>query len=135
MEMNTIFGPMLAQAVLAIALGYWLVWARVGSLVRGKVKQKDIDAHGWQGWIKNAGDSFENQFEVPVIFFVLCFILYLTSNVTPLVMTLAWLFVGSRIAHALIHISVNIIPLRFLVFLFGCIIVTALLVITIMAAI
>ena len=133
MEMSEIFKPMLVQAVLTIALGYWLVWARVGSLIRRKVKQRDIDQHGWQGWIKNAGDSFENQFEVPVIFFVLCFILYFMNAVSPLVMALAWAFVASRIVHALIHISVNHVPYRFLAFLLGCILVTVMLGITILS--
>ena len=134
MEMSEIFKPMLVQAAMMTILGYWLVWARIGSLVRGKITEKSVEKHGWQGWIKNAGDNYSNQFEIPVVFFVLCFALYLMNAVTPLALGLAWFFVGSRIVHALVHLSVNIIKHRFLVFLLGYFALTAMLAITLMAA-
>ncbi len=134
MEMSEIFKPMLVQAAMMTVLGYWLVWARIGSLVRGKITEKDVEKHGWQGWIKNAGDNYSNQFEIPVVFFVLCFALFLMNAVTSTVMLLAWLFVGSRALHALIHLSVNVIKYRFLVFLLGYFLLTALLVFALMAA-
>ncbi len=117
MEMNEIFKPVMVQAAMMLLVGFWLVWARVGSLLRGKVNEADVEKNGWQGWIKNAGDNFNNQFQVPVLFFVLCFGLYLMNAVTPMVMMIAWFFVATRAVHALIHLSVNIINLRFLAFL------------------
>jgi len=130
MEQSVIFQPMVVQAGTMILVAFWLVWARVGSVVRGKVDMKDVAKHGWQGWIKNAGDNFSNQYELPVLFFALCFILFLTNSVTPLAMGLAWFFAISRIVHALIHLTFNNISIRFLVFFTGAIALTALFILT-----
>jgi len=124
---------MTVQAGLMIAVAFWLAWARVGSVVRGKVDMKDVEEHGWQGWMKNAGDNFNNQYELPLLFFALCFILFLSNSVTPLVMGLAWFFVISRILHAGVHLSFNLIPVRFLIFFLGVLSVTGLFILTVRA--
>jgi len=129
MEQSAIFQPMAIQAGLIILVGLWLVWARVGSVLRGKVNMKDVAENGWQGWIKQAGDNFDNQHQVPLLFFVTCFILYLTNSVTAFAIGLAWFFVISRVAHALVHLTFNHIFTRFLIFFSG-IITLAILIIT-----
>ncbi|MEP1229941.1 MAG: MAPEG family protein [Litorimonas sp.] len=131
MEQSVIFQPMLLQATLMVLGGVWLVWARVGSAIRGKVDMKDVEENIWYGWIKNAGDNFNNQFQVPVLFFTLCFILYLTNSVTPTVVVLAWFFAISRICHALVHLTFNHVTTRFLIFFLGVLSVAALLILTI----
>lgn len=133
MDATEIFKPLVIQAGLMVFLTYWLAWARIGSIARGKVKQADVAKHGWQGWIKNAGDNYSNQYEMPILFFVVGILLYLSQSVTPLVLGLAWFFVATRIFHALIHISKNIIPLRALVFFIGGITLTAMYVLLAMA--
>jgi len=121
--MNALIGPMLMQAALMIVVSFWLAWARVGSILRGKLDAKEIARTGvWpRGWIRNAGDNYSNQYEAPILFFVLCFILIQLESVTSLAVLGAWGFVGSRYVHALIHLTKNVIPLRFLAFLVGII--------------
>ena len=130
MEQSLIFQPMALQAGLMVCVGFWLIWARVGSVVRGKVSMDDVAKHGWQGWIKQAGDSYGNQFEMPVLFFALCFILYLTSSVTSAAVMLAWIFAVSRIFHALVHLTFNHISTRFSVFFIGVLCLTGLFILT-----
>ena len=130
MEQSTIFQPMVFQAGLMVLVAFWLVWARVGSVVRGKVDMRDVAKNGWQGWIKQAGDSYGNQYELPILFFVFCFILFLTNSVTPLAVGLAWFFAISRIVHAFVHLTFNHITTRFLVFFTGAIAVTGLFILT-----
>ena len=126
MEQSAIFQPMILQAGLMVLVAFWLVWARVGSVVLGKIDMKDVLKNGYKGWIKQAGDNFSNQYELPILFFVLCFILFLTNSVTQLAVGLAWFFAVSRIFHALIHLSFNNISIRFLVFFSGAIAVVGL---------
>lgn len=130
MDMIDIFKPVIVQAGLMIVILFWLAWARVGSILRGKVDMKDVAVNGWPGWIKNAGDNFGNQCELPVLFFVICIVLYLTNSVTPLTLGLAWFFVISRIIHAGIHLTFNHILTRFLVFFVGALSLTALVILT-----
>ena len=130
MEQTLIFQPMILQAALMVCVGYWLIWARVGSVARKKVDMKSVAQNGWQGWMKQAGDNFSNQHELPLLFFALCIILFLTNSVTHLALTLAWIFVISRIIHAFIHLSFNHIMTRFMVFFIGVLSLTGLFIIT-----
>ena len=120
-----LIAPMLTQASVMLLITLWLAWARVGSVVRGKVDLKDVAKNGWQGWIKNAGDNYSNNYEAPILFFVLSFV-FLTlefathvSVVGSPIIIVAWVFVISRILHAIVHLSFNHILLRFLLFLVG----------------
>ncbi|MEE9348178.1 MAG: MAPEG family protein [Robiginitomaculum sp.] len=133
MENSPLLTPMLVQMGLMIAIAFWLVWARVGSVVRGKVDIKDVAKDGWQGWIKNAGDNYANQYEMPTLFFAICLTFLVTHSVSPIIVTLAWVFVGFRILHALIHVTYNNINHRFLMFLISALVVTALFVKLVMA--
>lgn len=127
---NAILLPLLAQAGLMIAITFWLAWARIGSLIRGKVKIADVRKNGWPSWIKNAGDNYTNQYEAPVLFMILCIVLMLMNQFNPIyvmpagIVVLAWTFVGLRVLHALIHLSYNNILHRFLVFFTSMIVLT-----------
>jgi hypothetical protein len=70
-------------------------------------------------------NNIRNQFEVPVLFYVLTIVLWQLKETGAVAQSLAWLFVASRIAHACIHTGSNHIPIRRRVFMFGCVIVLA----------
>jgi len=122
-----IIAPMLVQVALMLLITLWLAWARVGSVVRGKVDMIDVAENGWQGWIKNAGDNYSNNYEAPILFFVLCFIfliLEISTHVNVIGTTtviVAWFFVVIRILHAIVHLSFNHILIRFSLFFVGII--------------
>ena len=60
-----------------------------------------------------AADNFRNLFEAPVLFFAVCCALAITDTVTPLQVTLAWVFVGLRAVHSFIHVTYNRVMHRF----------------------
>ncbi len=57
-----------------------------------------------------------NLLEAPVLFYVACLGFYTIHHVTRGVVTLAWVYVGLRLAHSLIHLTTNRIPHRLLAF-------------------
>jgi hypothetical protein len=57
-----------------------------------------------------------NLLEMPVLFYVVSVALYVTRHVEPGLVALAWIYVGLRIVHSLIHVTCNRILPRFLVF-------------------
>ncbi|MFY8275229.1 MAPEG family protein [Pseudoalteromonas sp. SSDWG2] len=73
--------------------------------------------------VQVAGRNFINQFEIPVLFFVASLVALITNNLGYLLVTLAWLFVVSRVIHTVIHLSSNHLYSRYYSFLAGCIIV------------
>jgi hypothetical protein len=63
--------------------------------------------------VSNPSDNLKNLFEVPVIFYALALYLYVSGQVDSLYVVLAWIFVGLRVAHSLVHCTFNTILLRF----------------------
>ena len=80
-------------------------------------------------------NNFRNFFEVPMIFLALCFYLFVTGNVDSTYLNLAWIFVGFRYLHALIHCSYNHVMHRFITYLVACIALWSMLIIAILDAV
>ena len=57
-------------------------------------------------------NSFSNQFELPVLFYVLTILAYVTHHAGILFVVLAWVFVIFRLLHAYVHVTSNIVRLR-----------------------
>jgi hypothetical protein len=51
--------------------------------------------------------NYMNLLELPMLFYVVCVVLYVTAGASNTTIVLAWAFVGLRIAHSLIHLSYN----------------------------
>jgi len=62
-------------------------------------------------------NNLKNLFELPVLFYALCLLLYVTGNVDAVYLSAAWAFVGFRFLHSLIHVTINIVMARFLCYL------------------
>ena len=60
---------------------------------------------------------FSNLFEVPVLFYIAGLLYILLGMAEPLMIYCAWIFVGARFVHALIHLTYNNPLHRLLVFL------------------
>ncbi len=60
--------------------------------------------------------NYSNLFEVPTLFYSIVTIAIATNHIDSTLVTLAWLFVGFRIAHTLIHVFYNNILHRLSVF-------------------
>ncbi len=69
---------------------------------------------------------YVNLFELPVLFYVVCLLAYVTSSVDLLTVLLAWLFVGSRCLHTYIHIRLNKLLKRRRIFIFSTFVLIAL---------
>jgi hypothetical protein len=113
--------PVFVQVALTLFLMFWMARARFGALRARQVKVRDI-ALGQRAWPERAtqvANSFHNQFETPVLFYVLVALALVTRQADLLFVVMAWIFVASRIAHAFIHTTSNDIRLRFSAFLVG----------------
>ena len=67
----------------------------------------------------------KNQFELPIIFYLLVALLYSLNNLQYIDIILAWLFVISRYIHSFIRFKNNYLPHRGSVFFLGLVILLA----------
>ena len=127
MNSNEIFLPVLVQILITIT-GFLLLGVRKTRAVKsGQVDMEKtaLDNDAWPDYVLMVSNNIRNQFQVPVLFYVLCFVLYSIDAVSTTVLYLAWAFVISRAIHAYIHMSSNFVPARFGVFTIGVIIMIA----------
>ena len=127
MNSRLILLAVLAQVFLTIAMYIRLNFAKASAIRRGEVDvaRRALHDDAWPDSVLKINNNIRNQFEVPVLFYVLVFALVALDAVTTLAVLLAWLFVASRVAHAWVHVGSNYVPMRRRAFMFGCLIVIA----------
>ena len=124
MTLDAILLPVFVQVGLTFFLLIWMGRQRLGSVKRGEVTVPDI-ALGQRAWPEGAtqaGNAYHNQFELPLLFYVLVTLALFTRKTDVLFVVLAWMFVTSRLAHAAIHVTSNDVRRRFTAFLVGFIV-------------
>ena len=124
MQTHMIFWPVLMQ-ILLILLMYMLLGYRKAKAVKtGHVhlQATALDNKAWPPEVVKVSNNIDNQFEIPMVFFVLCLLFFGIGQVDLLVLSLAWAYVISRYAHAYVHIGSNYVPLRMRIFAFGCLV-------------
>ena len=128
MKQNLIFLPVLVQISLVIALYAYLAIAKSRASQRGEVDEdrRALFDDAWPQSVLKINNCIRNQFEVPVLFYVLIFILWSLGAVNAFVHVMSWLFVATRIVHAYIHTGSNHVPVRRSVFNVGVLILLVL---------
>ena len=121
MAKHLIYWPVLAQLLIPILV----------LLLNGKRKSADaksgqfdrekaaMDNEAWSRPVVLTSKNLANQFQLPVIFYVLCLILASLNTVTMVTLVVAWFFVATRYVHAYVHVSTNYVPARLRAFLLG----------------
>ncbi len=133
MQDPLVFLPVIVQILLTIILLAYLAFARARASKQGLVDEDRRSLHddAWPDDVIQINNCVRNQFETPVLFYVLIVLLWLTEGVNALVHVFAWLYVISRLAHALVHVRSNYVPLRRGIFIAGGINLIALVVVLI----
>jgi hypothetical protein len=119
--------PVFVLVGLTFVLLLWMAGARRQALVGGETKIRDI-ALGQSNWPDRAtqiGNCFANQFELPLLFYILI-ALALPLRRTDLFMVLmSWVFVVTRFAHAGIFVTSNDLNRRSLAWFAGALVLFA----------
>lgn len=118
MNPTAMLWPMVAHFVLVAALYALLGWRRRQAVQSGKVRpsQWKLRSNGEPEISATVSNNIMNQFELPVLFHVVCLALYVTAGVSWIAVILAWLFVALRYVHAFEHVTSNRPPLRGMIF-------------------
>jgi hypothetical protein len=109
MSVQMVLLPVFVQIGLTFALLLWMAGARRQTLVSGETKIKSI-ALGEPNWPARAtqiGNCYRNQFEIPVLFYVLIALALPIRHADFIIVLLSWVFVLTRFAHAGVFVSSN----------------------------
>ena len=113
MNQTAIFWPVIAQ-VLLVYIVYGLVsLRRTAAIKAGNVRLSDFRENRHEPresiFVHN---NLLNQFQLPVLFYVVCLCLYVTAGTSIVTVAAAWVFVVSRYVHAVIHVTTNRVRYR-----------------------
>lgn len=113
MSVQMILLPLFAQVLLTIALGLHMAVRRRQAFAQG-TRWQDIAARE-PNWPKDAivaHNAYLNQFEMPVLFYVLTILALITKQADLLFVIMAWIFVVMRYCQAAVFVTTNHVPIR-----------------------
>ena len=122
MPQTAIFGPVFATVFLTFIVWVYMYIRRISFINRNSISPKDLAVPGALAElsppeVSNPSDNFKNLFEIPVLFYALALYLSVTSQVDATHVAAAWIFVVFRGFHSAVHCTINIVMLRFTLYL------------------
>src|ERR1700738_2566961 len=127
MSIQMVLLPVFVLVGLTFVLLLWMVGARRGALVGGETKIRDI-ARGQPTWPPRAtqiGNCYRNQFELPLLFYILIALALPLRHADLVIVLLSWVFVVTRFVHAGIFVTSNDFGRRSLAWLAGVLVLLA----------
>lgn len=114
MTIQAILLPLFAQVLLTFILLFTMARFRMRDFNAGVTRPEDIALRepNWSKRSLQVAYSFNNQFELPVLFYVLTILAYVTHLAGLVFVVLAWLFVVFRYLQAFVHVTNNNVRLR-----------------------
>ena len=117
--------PVVALILWSLIMLLWLYVTRIPAMGKAKLKPGDAtraEMEKLPGIAPNVANNYNHLMEQPTLFYAVCFALQFLDQAHPINIGLAWLYVVIRIVHSLVQATVNIIPLRFFIFVAGSIV-------------
>ncbi len=121
---SDIFEPVIALAVWTMIIWIWMYATRLPAMGRAGIDGKtmvgttgrglrdDLVAKGEEkaSWV---ADNYNHLHEAPTVFYAVAIVLALIGQGDGFNATIAWAYVGLRIAHSLVQILSNRVLMRF----------------------
>ncbi|HRF07366.1 MAG TPA: MAPEG family protein [Xanthobacteraceae bacterium] len=114
-----VLAPLLAQVFITFLLMFGMVITRRRAVMDKQVDPKDLALRGANPWPRQAaqfGDAYQNSLELPVVFYALVIVAFVTKEADVVFVVLSWIFVLCRIVQAYVHTTSNIRKYRSLAF-------------------
>ena len=127
MSVQMVLLPVFVLVGLAFFLLLYMATARGQAVKARETSLKDI-ASGQPKWptkVAQIGDCFSNQFEIPVLFYVLIALALPLRHADLFIVLMSWVFVVLRFIHAGIFVTSNNVRQRGLTWFAGVLVLLA----------
>ena len=123
---SNMMAPVLALVVWTMIILVWLYFRRMPAMRKAGIDPAKIKGSESYArlpplepkavWV---ADNYNHLHEQPVIFYALCVYSHLVGTADGVNVGLAWAYVAIRVVHSFIQIMSNFVPLRFMMFSIG----------------
>jgi len=117
---SPILAPLVALVLWSFVMWAWLYATRIPAIVKNKIvldpNREEFHAL-LPARVRWKADNYNHLMEQPTLFYAVVLTLALIGEGTGLNAGLAWLYVGLRVIHSFVQAIVNIVMVRFAIFM------------------
>jgi len=133
MENSPLLQPMVALILWTMLIWLWMYVTRIPAMNKAKIDTANL-VGGTGGnldellppQVQWKAHNYNHLLTEPTLFYAICVVLILSGQDFGLNVTIAWLYVGLRVLHSLIQVTVNRVMFRFMVFALSSLCIIAL---------
>ena len=127
MSVQMVLLPVFVLVGLTFFLLLWMATARTRALKARETSLKDIALRqpNWPEKVAQIGNCYSNQFEIPVLFYVLIALALPLHKADLFIVLMSWVFVVTRFIHAGVFVTSNDVRQRGLVWFAGVLVLLA----------
>ena len=121
---SPIFKPVVALLAWTVVMWLWMYATRIPAMQKAKVNF-DRDTYTKDELAKLPlrvqwkADNYNHLMEQPTVFYAVAIVLAIAGQGGGINFWLAWAYVVLRIVHSIFQATVNIVPVRFLIYVAG----------------
>ena len=119
MPQDQIFFPMGALALLTFLVLTLIPIRRFRAGFAGRIVPDDFkfgESKNVPSDVSIPNRAYMNLLELPMLFYVLCLMLFVSGRIDAMFLNLAWSYVALRAIHSLIHVTYNNVYHRLIIF-------------------
>lgn len=112
--------PVMALVAWSLVIWVWMYVQRIPAMQKAGIKPQDARFPGSLDKLpdgaRQAADNYNHLMEQPTIFYAAALAIQVAGHADGMAVHLAWVYVGLRVLHSLVQTTVNLVAIRFLVF-------------------
>ena len=115
MSVATILLPLFVQVALTFVVLFMTARSRIAAYKARQVNVAEVAVNptAWPVHVQQIANCYNNQFQLPVLFYVAATLAFLIGPIGWPEALLVWAFVALRYVHAFIHVTTNHVVSRF----------------------
>lgn len=111
----------LGVGLLSLVMAGWMGATRLPAMRRAGLRLQDaahtVDLHArLPSAARRISDNYNHLFEAPTVFYAVALVVVVAGIADPLYAGCAWTFLVFRVLHSVVQATVNLVPLRLLLF-------------------
>lgn len=117
---TSMVAPVMALVAWSLVIWLWMYVQRIPAMQKAGIKPQDARFPGSLDKLpdgaRQAADNYNHLMEQPTIFYAAALTIQVAGHADGMAVHFAWVYVGLRVLHSLVQTTVNLVALRFLVF-------------------
>lgn len=128
-----ILQPAVALMIWTMIIWAWMYVTRIPAMQKQHIQPDDAQIAGLLDQklpqkVQWKAHNYNHLHEAPTVFYATAIILAILGAGDGMNAFLAWIYVGLRVAHSLVHVTANKVMVRFVLFLLSSVVLIALIV-------